>query len=81
MEKEPSTRFHGVLIIFQEVMKLRSLEGLNVSDVMPANVHNMRFSAVHNVLEQELIWFGSLEKSLMFFLVPFLFLCHLRWKL
>ena len=78
MEKESSIKLYDVLIILQEVMKLRSLEGLNVSDAIPTNVHNMRFSAVHNVLEQELIWFGNLEKSLLFFWVPFLFLCHLR---
>ena len=76
-----STKFCDALIIFQEVTKLRSLERLDVSDVIPANVHNMRFLAVHNVLQQELIWFGSLEKRLLFFLVPFLFLCHLRWKM
>ena len=68
----------GVLIMFQEVVKLRSLEGLDISDVISTNAS---FSAVHYVLEQELIWFGSLEKSLLFFLVPFLFLCNLRWKL
>ena len=33
----------------------------------------MRFSVVHNVLKQELIWLGSFEKSLLFLLVPFVF--------
>ena len=79
MEKGPSTKFCGILIIFQQVMKLLCLERLNVSDVLPANVHNMHYSVVHNVLEQKLIWFGSLEKGLLFFLVPFVFLCHLHW--
>ena len=50
MEKEPSIKFYGVLIISQEVIKSRSLEGLDVSDVIATNVHNMRFSAVHSVL-------------------------------
>ena len=58
MEKEPSTKFYGVLIIFQEVMKLRTVEGIDVSDVIPANVHNMCFSAVHNIFGRKtyLVW-------------------------
>ena len=38
METEPSTKFYCILNIFLKVMKLRSLERLDVSDVIPANV-------------------------------------------
>ena len=30
-------------------MKLQSLEGLDVSDLIPGNVHNMRLLAINNV--------------------------------
>ena len=46
-------------------MKRRSLEGLDISDVILANVHNMRFSSVHNALQQELTWLETLEKNLL----------------
>ena len=46
MEEEPSTKFYGVLITFQKVMKFRSWVELDISDVIRMNVHNMRFSAV-----------------------------------
>ena len=68
MKNERSTKFYS---IFQEVMKLRSLEGFDVSDVILWNAHIMSFSVVYNVLEQELIWFGNLENTLRFFFVPF----------
>ena len=86
IENEPSTKFMGFWS-FLRSYKVRSLEGLDVSDVIPANVHNMHFSAdvhnmhfstVHDVLEQELVWFGRFEQNLLFFLAPFLLLCHLR---
>ena len=67
MKNERSTKFYS---IFQEVMKLRSLEGFDVNDVILENAHIMSFSVVYNVLEQELIWFGNLENT-RFFLVPF----------
>ena len=68
MKNERSTKFYS---IFQEVMKLRSLEGFDVSGVILGNAHIMSFSVVYNVLEQELIWFGNLENTLRFFFVPF----------
>ena len=77
--KEPSAKFYRVLIIFLEVLKVRSLEGLDVSDLILENVHNMRYSPVHNILEQELIWIWDLRQYSSFFLVPFLFLCPLRF--
>ena len=40
MEKKPSTKFSGALIIFQEVMNLQSLQ-FDVSDVISANVLNI----------------------------------------
>ena len=43
MEKQPSTKFYGVLIIFQEVMKFQSWVELEVNDVIPTNVHNIGF--------------------------------------
>ena len=71
-EKETSTKFCGVLIMFQEVMKLRSWIELDVSDGIPTNVHNMCFSAVSNILRQERIWFRSSENTFfLFFLVLF----------
>ena len=76
MEKEPSTKFYGALIIFQEATKFQSWRGLDVSDVIPTNVDNMGFSAVCNVLRQERIWFMSSEKT--FSCDFFLCLCPLR---
>ena len=63
MEKEPSTKFYGVLITFQKGMKFQSWVELDVSDAIPTNAHNMRFSAVYNVLRQDLIWFRSSENT------------------
>ena len=40
MEKEPYTKFCGVLINFNEVMKLQSVD-FGVSDIIPANVQNI----------------------------------------
>ena len=40
MEKEPCTKFLGVLISFHEIMKLQSSES-GVSDIRPANVKNI----------------------------------------
>ena len=40
IEKELSTKYCGVLIIFHEVMKLQTFE-LDATDVMPANLHNL----------------------------------------
>ena len=40
MEKEPCTKFCGVLLRFLEVIKLQSIE-FSVSDVIPANVQNI----------------------------------------
>ena len=54
-------------------MKFRSLAEFDVSDVIPTNVHNMRFSAVYNILRQELIWFRSSENT--FFCFSFFFFC------
>ena len=51
--------FYDVLIIFREVMGLRSLEGLEVTYIIPANAHNARFLAVHNLLEQSLFGLGD----------------------
>ena len=73
-EKETSTKFCGVLMMFQEVMKFRSWVELDVSDVIPTNVHNMRFSAVSNILRQEIIWFRSSENTFFWFFLV-LFLC------
>ena len=72
-EKETFTKFCGVLIMFQEVMKFRSWVELDVSDVIPTNVHNMHFSAVSNILRQELIWFRSSENT--FFCFSWFFFC------
>ena len=78
IEKEPSTKFYGILIIFKKVMKFRSWAEFDVSDVIPTNIHNMRFSAVYNILRQELLWFKSPENAFfVFFLV--LFLCLHSW--
>ena len=54
-------------------MKFRSLAEFDVSDVIPTNVHNMRFSAVYNILRQELIWFRSSENT--FFCFSWFFFC------
>ena len=62
-EKEPSAKFYGVLIIFQKLMKFRSWVELEFSDVIPTNVHNMRFSAAYNALGQELVSFRSSENT------------------
>ena len=40
MEKEPCTKFCGILISSHKVMKLQSFES-GVSDVTPANVQNI----------------------------------------
>ena len=40
MEKEPCTKFFGVLIRFNKVIQLLGFE-FSVSDVLPANVQNM----------------------------------------
>ena len=42
MEKEPCTKFLGVLISFHEIMKLQSSES-DVSDIVPANIQNISF--------------------------------------
>ena len=51
MEKEPFTKFCGVLISSQEVMKLHCFES-SVSDIIPVNVQNISFlvfnSHTHN---------------------------------
>ena len=52
-------------------MKFRSLAEFDVSDVIPTNVHNMRFSAVYNILRQELFGLG-VQKKLFVFLGVFL---------
>ena len=67
IEKEPSTKFYGILIIFKKVMKFRSWAEFDVSDVIPTNIHNMRFSAVYNILRQELLWFKSPENAFFVF--------------
>ena len=74
MEKEPSAKFYGVLIIFQKLMKFRSWVELEFSDVIPANAHNMRFSATYNALGQELVSFRSSENT-YFCCSWFLLLC------
>ena len=38
METEPCRKFDSVLNIFLRVMKFRSLERLDVSDVIPTNI-------------------------------------------
>ena len=48
MEKEPRVMFHGVFIIFQEVMKLQSLERLAGINVFPKNVHKKKFVASYS---------------------------------
>ena len=73
MEKELSAKFYGVLIIFQKLMKFRSWVELEFSDVIPANVHNMRFSAAYNALGQELVSFRSSENT--YFCCSWLLLC------
>ena len=48
MEKEPRVMFHGVFIIFQEVMKLQSLERLAGINVFLKNVHKKKFVASYS---------------------------------
>ena len=84
MERKASTKFYGVLIIFQKVMKFRSWVQLHVSDFIPTNVHNMHFSAVYIVLREELIWFRSSENTFFvvlgsfFVFVSFTFLVYVE---
>ena len=59
-------------------MKFRSLAEFDVSDVIPTNVHNMRFSAVYNILRQELIWFRSSENTFFCFCWFFFCVCPLH---
>ena len=63
MEKEPSTKFYGILKFWSWA----------VSDIIPTNVHNMLFSAVYTILRQELIWFRSPENT--FFCFSWFFFC------
>ena len=66
IEIEPFTKIYVVLNIYLKVVKLRSLERLDEYDAIPANVYNMLSLAVHDVLEQKLIWFESLESNFRF---------------
>ena len=83
MEKKPSTKFHCIWIIFQEVMMLPRVEGLDVyvvSDVIPVNVHNMCSSAVHNVFGTKayLVWeFAGFFRSFFCFCVIYVGNCSL----
>ena len=52
MEKEPCTKFCGVLISSREVMKLQSFES-GVSDVITANVQNI--SPLFNFMKRKLL--------------------------
>ena len=59
------------MIIFQEVMKLRNLERLDVSDVTPSNFDNMRFAAVHNVFATKAYLVWEFRKKFIAFLGSF----------
>ena len=52
MEKEPCTKFCGVLISSREVMKLQSFES-GVSDVITANTQNI--SPLFNFMKRKLL--------------------------
>ena len=52
-------------------MKLRSLEQLNVSDVIPANFHNMRFAAVHDIFATKVYLVWEFRKRFIAFLGSF----------
>ena len=54
IETESFIKFYGVFNIYLKVMKLRSLERLDVSDVIPVNIYNMLCSAAHDVLQRSL---------------------------
>ena len=45
MEKEPCTKFCGVLVRFHELIKLQSFE-FSVSDIIPTNVQNISLLVV-----------------------------------
>ena len=54
-------------------MKLRSIEGLDVSDVISVNVHKMRFSVVYNVFETKTYFVWEFRKKFTVFLGSFFF--------
>ena len=79
MEKEPSTKFYGVFVVFKEVMKYWRLEGLNVGDIILRNFHNIHCWTLHDILEQEFSWFMSLENIVFVIFIMLLFcLCVLE---
>ena len=53
MVNEPCTKFCGVLISFNEVIKLQSFE-FDASDVIPANAQIISFHIFINFMENEL---------------------------
>ena len=81
MEEEPSTKFYGVLITFQKVMKFRSWVELDISDVIRMNVHNMRFQLFKMYWDKSLFGLG-VQKILFlvvlgsFFVLFFMFLVY-----